>query len=142
MVQVLDPNRTFPARNRAEQQVAAISATVNFGDAGIATGIQIGTLPQGAYITSSSSVEVVTAFNAVTTNVLTVGTVLATSNNIFAAADVTEGTPGVYAIVLANQGRAAAAAGDVPIYVKYTQTGTAATTGQAVVVVCYVVPVT
>jgi hypothetical protein len=141
-MQTLDPNRTFPARNRFEQQVGVIAATVNFSDTGVATGIQIGTLPQGAYITSGSSVEVVTAFNAGTTNVFTVGTVLATANNIFAAADVTEATPGVYAIVLANQGRAAAAAGDVPIYVKYTQTGTAATTGQAVVVICYVTPVT
>lgn len=72
--------------------------------------------------------DVTTAFNAGTTNVLVVGTA-ADDDHFLAASDVTEGTPGV---------TPAGGKGPFPVetvadavIAKYTQTGTAATTGAA-----------
>ena len=81
-------------------------------------------------------VEIVAVFNAVTTNVLTVGTIGATYNNIVAAGDVNEAALGVYQATR-GFGRSLTAAGDVLPYAQYTQTGTAATTGQAIIVIFY-----
>ena len=72
--------------------------------------------------------QVVTAFNAGTTNVLTVGDGT-TANKYLAAADVTEGTPGVYPTGGAGPFVAETAAGT--LRATYAQTGTAATTGSA-----------
>ena len=72
--------------------------------------------------------QVVTAFNAGTTNVLTVGDGT-TANKYLAAADITEGTPGVYPTGGAGPFAAETAAGT--LRVTYAQTGTAATTGSA-----------
>jgi hypothetical protein len=114
--------------------------TVNFGDTGISTGVAIGpdALPQGAFITGVW-VEVVTAFNAATTNTLTVGTVSTAYNNIVSSADLTgNGSASLstqVSQVTRGLGRALAAAADVLVYIKYVQTGTAATTGQAVIVI-------
>lgn len=72
--------------------------------------------------------EVVTAFDAGTTNVLTLGDGT-TGNKYLAAADVTEATPGVYPAGGAGPFAAEAAAGSLTV--SYAQTGTAATTGSA-----------
>jgi hypothetical protein len=116
--------------------------TVNFNDAGISTGVAIGpdALPQGAFITGVF-VEVITAFNAGTTNTLTVGTVSTAYNNIVASADLpgngssslTVGTT----MVTRGLGRSLANAADVQVFIKYVQTGGAATTGKADVVIEY-----
>jgi hypothetical protein len=116
--------------------------TVNFGDAGISTGVLIGpdALPQGAFITGVW-VEVVTAFNAGTTNTLTVGTNSPNFNNIVASADLPgNGTASLstgVTQVTRGLGRSLASAADTQVSIKYAQTGTAATTGQAVVVIEY-----
>lgn len=67
--------------------------------------------------------EVITAYNAGTTNVITVGDGT-TANKYLTSSDVTEGTPGAYA---AGPFKAETAAG--ALKVTYAQTGTAATTG-------------
>lgn len=72
--------------------------------------------------------QVVTAFNAGTTNVLTLGDGT-TGNKYLAAADVTEGTPGVYPTGGIGPFAAETAAGSLTA--TYAQTGTAATTGSA-----------
>ena len=125
------------ARQDPRQVANTLKKTVNFGDVGIASGVAFDNpLPQGAFILRVL-VEIVTAFNAVTTNVLTVGTVNTPPyNNIVAAADVNEAAPGVYDVTRAL-GRALTAAGDVTVTAQYTQTGTAATTGQAIIVIEY-----
>ena len=121
------------ARQDPRQVSNTLKYTLNFGDAGASTGILIGTLPMGAFITMVLF-EVVTAFNAGTTNPITVGSVSTAYNNIMASGDNTPGTPGVYqpTVAATKYGRAAAAAADTPIYIKYAPTGTAATTGQGV----------
>jgi hypothetical protein len=122
------------ARQDPRQVANTLKKTVNFNDAGIATGLPMDNyLPQNAFILRVL-VEIVVAFNAVTTNVLTVGTVSTAYNNIVAAADVNELVVGVYDVTR-GLGRGLTAAGDVLPYVMYTQSGTAATTGQAIVLI-------
>lgn len=72
--------------------------------------------------------QVTTAFNAATTNVLIVGNGV-TTDKFLAAADVTEGTPGVYPTGGKGPYTAETAAGSLVL--AYSQTGTAATTGSA-----------
>jgi hypothetical protein len=110
-----------------------ITGVVSFDTAGVATGIQIGTLPAGAIIVRTG-VQVTTVFNAATTNVLTVG-IAGTIDALMTSATAAAGTAGHK-----NQGGPASTlatpiAADTPVFVRYTQTGTAATAGRAVVLV-------
>lgn len=100
---------------------------VNFNDAGIAAGVLLGTLPAGAMITALN-VRVNTAFNAGTTNALNVGTT-GTGTQVFT--DVA--TAGARSPTIPNLSFAV----DTDIFVSYAQTGGAATTGQADVVLSY-----
>jgi len=128
------------ARQLPYQVVHTLRIKVNFNDAGIATGVGKQWLPKGAIITSTS-VHVGTAFNAGTTNALTVGTNASSYNNIVAAADVDETAAGVVTngIKPATSGTATGPlAADTRVFVMYSQTGTAATTGQATVLIHYV----
>lgn len=79
-------------------------------------------------IVVSCWVEVLTAFNAGTTNVLTLGDGT-TADKYLAAGDITEATPAVYPT--GGKGPFVAEAAATTINVKYVQTGTAATTGAA-----------
>jgi hypothetical protein len=119
-------------RQDPRQVTNTLKKTVNYNDAGIATGLPFENwLPQGAFITSVLC-EIVVVFNAATTNVLTVGTNSTAFDNIINAGDVNEAAVAVTSVVRAL-GRGLAAAGNVRPYAKYTQTGAAATTGQAVI---------
>jgi len=122
------------ARQDPRQVANTLKKTINWNDPGVIAGTPFDNpLPQNAFILRVL-VEIVVAFNAATTNVLTVGTVGATYNNIVAAADVNEAVAGVYDVTRAL-GRALTAAADVLPYAQYTQTGTAATAGQAIIVI-------
>lgn len=129
------------SRRNPRQVVNTLKKTVNFNDAGISTGINFDeSLPAGAFITGVI-VDVVTAFNAATTNTLTVGTNSTSFNNLVASADL----PGNGSSSLSTGassatrglGRSIAATVEKAVTVKYAQTGTPATTGQAVVVITY-----
>lgn len=125
-----------PARQDPRQVLNTLTKTVNFNDPGISAGVAFAaSLPQGAFIVDVM-VEIVTPFNAATTNVLTVGTNTPTNNNIVNAADVNEAVAGVY-IAGRGLGRSLTAAAEIPVFAMYTQTGAAATTGQAVIVITY-----
>lgn len=117
-----------PARELHTQQVHYLRKRVNFGDAGIGTGVIMGTLPAGARILGQHVVCAV-AFNAGTTNALNVGTA-AGGTQLFTDA----ATAGQRAPATTNLAFAA----DQDVYVQYAQTGTAATAGQADVVITYV----
>lgn len=122
------------ARQDPRQLSNTLKRTTNFNDVGIAVGVAYEQyLPRSAFILRVLT-EIVVAFNAVTTNVYTVGTVGAAYNNIVAAGDVNPGAVGVYESTRAL-GRALTAAADVLPVAKYTQTGGAATTGQAITVI-------
>jgi len=125
------------ARQFELQAVHYLRADIAYNTPNIANGIEIGAVPAGAKI-EQIKVFVDEAFNAGTTNVLVAGTTAA-GTNLVSAADVTEGTIGVYTPAdAANQGRGLVFAADTTLYVSYTQTGTAATTGKAVVTVSFV----
>lgn len=92
--------------------------------------------PAGAMITRTTIV-VTQAFNAGTTNALTVGSAPG-GNDLVAAADSVAGTVGVKRPDTATAlGRLAA---DTVPYVSFAQTGTAATQGSAEIVFEYVAP--
>ena len=108
---------------------------VNYNDPGIASGIVIGRLPANAQILQALA-RVRTTFNAATTNVLTVGTNASNYDNILGTADIAEGSVGNNAAPSANLQEVLA---ETDVLVKYTQTGTAATQGKAVIHIAYTV---
>lgn len=125
------------SRVLANQQVHYYRKLINFSDANISSPVNpFGKLPAGASI-SNVGVEIVTAFNAVTTNVLTVGITTASANEIVAAADLNAGAVG-YTNVVRGRGQSLMATASQYLYAKYTQTGTAATAGQAIVTIEYI----
>ena len=125
-------------RRDPRQVVNTLKRTTNFNDTAIgsANGVNWDNyLPVGAFITRVLT-EIVTAFNAVTTNVYTVGSNLGVANNIVKAADVNPALAGVYESTQAYGRALAATTVQLPAS-KYTQTGGAATAGQAITVIEY-----
>lgn len=114
---------------------ALLTFAALFNTANIANGVKVATIRASARhpVLLEVWAEVITAFNAATTNVLTFGTDAASANQILAAADITEGTPGFYPANAAVKFLRITA--DTDLYVKYTQSGTAATTGNALIYV-------
>lgn len=110
---------------------------LNYNTTGASTGLQIGTLPAGAMIVGWN-VHILTAFNAGSTNPITIGTT-ATGAEIVASASITSGTLGAYGT--ANVAAAAARgplAADTPFYTAYIPTGTAPSAGVAHITLSYV----
>ena len=140
----IDPNKIIPSRAGNAQQVYYSRATINFGDSNISTGVWYFTLPKNSYVAWIDA-YVSTAFNAGTTNVITLGAT--TTANEILASGITAGTPGIYHLtsaaglglaVTSNVTYQTAINGNVPVYAKYTQTGTAATAGSVTVVIAYI----
>lgn len=140
---VTDPNKNIPARTcEQSQNTCYFRVTVNFNDPRIASGVWFGTIPANSFITAIDA-YVTTAFNAGTTNAVTVGTTAASANEVVASG-ITVATPGIYHLtsaaglgtpVTANVANQTALNGNVPLFVKYAQTGTAATTGAVTIVI-------
>lgn len=132
---------TFPARDQGayQQSVKYFRKLVNWNDAGIAAGVKFGRLPANAFLIRATC-QIVTAFNAVTTNVLTFGTTSTSSNELSGSADINEATLNTLQSCLASgaTGLQLTTATENDIYAKYTQTGTAATAGQAIWVLEYI----
>jgi hypothetical protein len=116
-----------PARQLHTQQTHYIRKRVNWNDSAIGTGVIFGTLPAGAMILAIA-VRVNTAFNAATTNALNLGTAAGGTQIGTDAATAGARFPTVPNLSFAN---------DTDLYVQYAQTGTAATAGQADIVITY-----
>lgn len=101
------------------------AGNVSYKDDGIDKGIKLCELPKNIIITKVVAV-VEEAFNATTTNVLTVGTNTEV-NDLLGEDAVTEGTTGEYMKDMFKIHKKA----PVEIKVKFTSTGTAATKGKA-----------
>lgn len=118
------------------QLITYLRKQVNWNDVGIASGILMGYLPKTAML-DRISIRVDTAFTAGTTNNLLVGTtaggndIASTSESAAGTAGFKTPTSGLTATALKNPTT------DVPVYVTYTQTGTAADAGQAWIVLSY-----
>jgi hypothetical protein len=97
--------------------------------------VSLGWLPKGAAV-FGAVVAVTAAFNAGTTNVLVVGT-RADIDNLVEAGDVNEAAVGT-ALVCHRGGGVLTE--DTEYFVQFTQTGGAATTGEARVGVLYAIP--
>lgn len=123
------------ARKPYQAQMPYLSKSFAFDTPGIGTAsmVQVGTLPAGCLVTETL-VRVRTAFNAGTTNVIIVGTA-ADDDEFIAAGDVDETATGT---TFSDRSAGLVFTADTAVYVKYSQTGTAATTGEADVVVIYV----
>lgn len=100
-----------------------VAATIGFAD----TTVVLETLAVGDVVLRAWA-QVLTAFNAGTTNVLILGNGV-TTNKFLAAADVTEGSTGVTPVGGVGPFTAETAAGSLTA--GFTQTGTAASTGSA-----------
>ena len=148
------PLEIFAPRANLTQQVNTVRRRVRFSDAALAVAQQFGTLPVGSFI-NFVHVQIVTGFNAATTNVLTFGTTQASANELVAAADVDEtaigfadvtrgkgmGLTQVASIASTQAGQSVdTTQGGVGLWAKYTQTGAAATAGEAVIVIGFTPP--
>lgn len=138
----IDQSRTMQARTNRDLQVNYYRITVNFNDPRVGTAQKFGRLLQNTFITSIGC-HVITAFNAATTNVVTIGTSLANSNEIVDAStanmSINEASANYQAMTAANAlGVTATSGADVDLYVKYTQTGAAATAGKVTCVINFV----
>lgn len=138
----VDQTRIFNPRQTPDQQISYYRLTINFNDQNIGLAQQFGALPANAYVFAIDA-YVNTAFNAGTTNVITIGTTKANANEIVASG-ITAGTPGVYHLTsAAGLGTAVSMGGtwlnaSMPLFAKYAQTGTAATTGSVVIVIAFI----
>lgn len=129
---------TSNARNDGSQRVHFIGRDITFATVGIGSAdtVKVGRVPAGSML-MPAQVRITTAFNAVTTNVLTVGQNATANTDIVAAGELNEGATGV---TIVATGCALTFASDTDIYVRYTQTGTAATAGAATILIPYFPP--
>ena len=125
------------ARLYSQQLVHYLRFEVNYNDTGVGSGIRKGTLPSGAIIIGTD-IHVATAFNAATTNSLTVGGNSASYNDIMAAADADEAATGLTQNIKPTGSSLGKLAADRDVYVMFQQTGTAATAGKAQVIIKYI----
>ncbi len=100
------------------------AGSVKFDTTGISSGVELCELPKNIIVTKAVAV-VGTAFNAGTTNVLTVGT-NDNIDNLLGSGDITEGTAAAYSANTFLELNSA-----TKVKAKFTQTGTAATAGAA-----------
>jgi hypothetical protein len=112
--------------------VSAVTNTIAYTDSSAVT---IGSIPANAQIIDIN-IDVTTAFNAATTNTITVGksgsaAAFVASTSIGSAGRASVATTGVYSAW------ADAGSYDVPVTATYSQTGTAATAGAARVTIVY-----
>lgn len=121
-----------PARQYHTQQVHYIHKAFTFADSG--TQVEIGTVPNGATILKPlSGIQVNTAFNAGTTNTVDIGTL--TTEDLYGTALA----GGTVTFVPLDEAVSLTMTADTTIYVKYEQSGTAASAGAGVAVIAYVV---
>lgn len=125
------------ARQYHMQLVHYLRFTVNYNDPGIATGNVKQTLPAGAVVIGTD-VLIQTAFNAATTNVLSIGTEASTYTNLVTTAQAVAGTAGIKQNLAGTGVILAPLAADTPVYALYTQSGTAASAGKAIVIIKYI----
>lgn len=98
------------------------AGTLKFDTEGAAAGVMLCELPKNTIVVRGIAV-VSEAFNAETTNTITVGK-KAAANEVIGSSVITAGTPGAYkSDVFVDMGE------ETAVYAKYEQSGNAATTG-------------
>jgi hypothetical protein len=117
------------------QQSHYMTTLINYNDADASTGRLLGYLPPGSVLLRIYTV-IQTAFNAGTTNTLSVGKTLTGTDYVSATAAGSATGPTAATVSAANT--YIPTTGDQAVYASYAQSGTAATAGVALVVVEYV----
>jgi hypothetical protein len=129
---------TFNTPNANQSDGSIPSATTAALAAGVlAAGVQIGTLPPGAVVkTVDAFVDV--AFNNGTNNLFSVGLTATGTDFVSGGSLASQALVSTTVPIAANATtKAATAKTGTPIFLSTSQTGTAATTGQASVVVSF-----
>lgn len=131
---------SLPVREHSTTQTNYFRFTLNYNDPGASSGIKFGRIGRRAHI-HALQCHVEAAFNAVTTNVITMG-VSATGTELIDAATSTksidESQTTVQSITKTDVlGVGVTSDDDKDLYVRYTQTGTAATAGKVTCVLSY-----
>jgi hypothetical protein len=127
---------TNEVRHPEDTGIGHIRRTVKFGTPNTdANGVCIGALEAGA-VPLFAHVTIVTAFNAGTTNSLIVGT-SADDDGYATTAAVLPGATG-FKGNLSGALSGIPMAANTPVYAKYAQTGTAATAGEAIVILTFI----
>lgn len=121
-----------PARQYQHQMMHFLRLGLTYADNGVAK--TVGVIPSGSLIVKAASgVHVVTVFNAGTSNVLDIGT--SADDDLFGT-DLALGTATFVPLDEAVGGYRVSA--DTTITATVALSGTAATTGDAEVVICYI----
>lgn len=121
-----------PARVPTQQVVSYLRKKITFADNGVAK--VVGTIPAGALILKPmSGLQVITVFNAGTNNYIDVGT---TADDDLFGTDLSGAALAFVPLDEAIGGYRVSA--DTTITATVGLTGTAATTGEAEVVICYI----
>lgn len=122
---------TNTAGSQARQDPRPVSNTMRisiaFNTAATGVFVPLGVLPKGAWVIAAE-LSIDTAFNAGTTNTIDVGT-QGTPTQFFSGA--AGGSTGVSSAAASTLGKAAAAAADTVVGMRYNFTGTAPTAGSA-----------
>ncbi len=121
------------ARNFNKQMVHYLRKGITFADDG--TTVTVGTIPAGSLVLKPlSGVAVTTVFNAGTTNVLDIGPSTDSGTDLWA----TDLALGTLAFVPLDEAVTNLVTVDTVVQAAVDLTGTAATTGAAEIVICYI----
>lgn len=132
-----NPIYTNPYRHPEDTGVHVVSREITLGALGLADGdFPIGAAEKNA-IPLRAGVTILTAFDAETTNVLTIGTA-DDDDGLVTGANAAAGTTGMKAGTGALLGQPLPA--DTVFYAGFASTGAAATTGRAIAWVEFIVP--
>jgi hypothetical protein len=124
--------RTKSVRENYLGHESQLYGEVNFNTPNVATGFLVGKIPAFSVV-KNVTVSVETTFNAATTNVFTVGTSTTATEWI----DATVLSSGAVVDTFQSDASFGLTTSDLSVYAKYTQSGTAATSGKAHVWVEY-----
>lgn len=121
------------ARKYEQQMVHFLRKSITFADDGAT--VTVGTIPAGSLILKPiSGVAVTTVFNAATTNVADMGPSTDSGTDLWAT-DLALGTLG---FVPLDEAVSNLVTVDTVVQIAVDLTGTAATTGEAEVIICYI----
>ena len=128
---------TLTSRNSGEQQLHFFRYRLQFASlSALTAGVKIGRLPARAFI-HGVSIHTVTSFNAGTTATIALGSTSGGAD-ILAATDIKAAGASSVAVPFAGSGLAVTGSGEVDLWAKFAQTGGAATTGDATLVLTYI----
>ncbi len=143
---------SFEPRQFSTQQTHYLRFTVNYNSCVLSAGscaFKVGALPYNAFVIRGYQ-QIVTSFNSGTTDTLSIGVTQANANELVAAQSVHGSAGGATALTIVSTNAGTVVTGDgatqtgtnggFDVWVKYAQTGSAPTAGQAVEVLEYFAP--